>query len=70
VRHARETIVRCWECEAPTDRPTLVTLRLKAGHLSPLMLCPGCYRACYLPLAPNTSEALDVATATVARPLP
>ncbi len=62
MRQTRETIARCWECEAATDRPISVTLRVRAGRISTLLFCPRCYHACYRPLDPVASGTLDVET--------
>jgi hypothetical protein len=50
----------CWECEAPTDAPVTVTLRMLAQQLGTLTLCPACYHTCYLPLARDGSGGIDV----------
>ena len=43
----------CWECEAQTAEPVVVTLRTATQCVGTLTLCPACYRSCYLPLAPD-----------------
>ena len=40
----------CWECDRRTARPRTVMLRATTGCIGPLVLCPRCYRTCYLPL--------------------
>jgi hypothetical protein len=69
VRHARETIARCWECETTTDRPVIVTLHAATRHVGRLSLCPSCYLACYLPLAPDASGVLDASAGAGGRRL-
>ena len=49
--------VRCWECEAPTADPQTVVLRAPAVLVGTLRLCPGCYAACYLPLAQHPMDS-------------
>jgi len=44
--------VRCWECEAPTAAPATVILGTPVDLIGRLTLCPACYAACDLPLAP------------------
>jgi hypothetical protein len=45
--------VRCWECESLTAAPATVILGTPADLIGRLVLCPTCYAACYLPLAPR-----------------
>jgi hypothetical protein len=61
VYHERAPTVCCWECETETDAPRTVVLRTRVGPIARLALCPACYHACYLPLARDGSEVLDVA---------
>jgi hypothetical protein len=60
VSHACARTGRCWECEGETDAPRTVILRTDRGDVGTLSLCPACYRACYLLLAPDASGALLV----------
>src|SRR3954453_13173222 len=45
---SRETA--CWECEAMTSKPVIVSVAIPPGEIGPLPLCPSCYRTCYVPL--------------------
>jgi hypothetical protein len=47
-------MVTCWECDAETERPATVLLRLRGGLVRRLLLCPTCYRQQYLALASQT----------------
>jgi hypothetical protein len=46
----RQSATTCWECEATTSRPIVVTTELPTGHRLRVQLCPSCYEAYYLPL--------------------
>jgi hypothetical protein len=59
----------CWECEARTEAPVAVALRTPVRQLGTLTLCPVCYYACYLPLARDRSEVLEVEARDVGRRL-
>ena len=43
----------CWECQAITDEPIVVTLRTPDEEVGRFPLCPTCYRAYFLPLVPD-----------------
>ena len=43
-----ETI--CWECEATTNRPMVVSLAVPSRRTGSLLLCQSCYLTCYLSL--------------------
>ena len=43
-------VAECWECEAATSQPIVVTIELPTGHRPRVRLCPSCYRRYYLPL--------------------
>jgi hypothetical protein len=50
-------VMTCWECEATTGRPIVVTIELPSGHRPRVQLCLSCYRMYYLPLiAASTSD--------------
>jgi hypothetical protein len=49
---------RCWECQQITDEPIVVTLRTPDEEIGRFPLCPACYRAYVLPLAPDGSRTL------------
>jgi hypothetical protein len=52
----------CWECDAATRRPVIVTIVLSDGVERHLRLCPVCHQTCYLPLFAQASadgEHLD-----------
>jgi hypothetical protein len=50
----------CWECEAETQQPFTVAIPTPADHPMHLVLCPTCYRTCYLSLALDISTRLLV----------
>jgi hypothetical protein len=49
---------QCWECQLITDEPIVVTLRTPVEEIGRFALCPACYRAYFLPLAPDGSRTL------------
>ena len=51
---------QCWECQVITDEPIVVTLRTPDDEVGRFPLCPTCYRAYFLPLAPDGSRTLVV----------
>jgi hypothetical protein len=50
--------LQCWECQVNTDAPIIVTLRTPDREIGRYPLCPACYRAYFLPLAPDGSRML------------
>jgi hypothetical protein len=50
VNYRGRTVAVCWECEAPTIDPVDTALGSLTVRAVSVVLCPECYRACYVPL--------------------
>lgn len=51
----------CWECEALTTEPVETALGSLASYAARVVLCPDCYRACYVPLVTGAARSAPMA---------
>lgn len=52
--------VTCWECEATTSQPFVVTIEIPSEHRPRVKLCPSCYELHYVPLIVEASADAEV----------
>lgn len=61
VTYRGRTEAICWECEAPTSEPVETALGSLTALTVKVVLCPDCYRACYIPLVTHAARSESVA---------
>jgi hypothetical protein len=61
VKNRGRTGAVCWECEAPTSNPVETALGSLTALTARVVLCPDCYRACYIPLVSHAARCEPVA---------
>ena len=61
VKYRGRSEAVCWECDVRTSHPVETALGTLTALSARVILCPDCYRSCYVPLVAHTAMSEPVA---------